>query len=82
MGYILAEIERNKSENVFCHLYFLNKDISVTNREKLLKISEVILKVCFEGSVSQICYLGPSFYFMLCRKKYFKNITNVSRFLI
>ena len=54
----------------FFYFYFLNKDILVTNKEKLLKFSGIILYVCFEGSMSQIYYLGPSFDFMLCRKKY------------
>ena len=39
-----------------------------------MKFSEVALHICFEGSVSQNLYLGPSFYFVLCGKKYLKNI--------
>ena len=31
--HILAEIERNASKNLFFHFYFLNKDISVTNKK-------------------------------------------------
>ena len=39
--------------------YFFNKDISVTNKGKLLKMSGIALQVGFEGSMSQILYLGP-----------------------
>ena len=33
-----------------------------------MKSCMVLLHTYFEGSVSQICCLGPSFYFMLFRK--------------
>ena len=33
-----------------------------------------------EGSMSQIFYLGPSFYFMESRKKSFKKLPKVTRF--
>ena len=56
----------------FFYFYFLNKNISVTNLEKLLRISEIVLEVCFEGGVSQILNLCPSFNFMLCRKNVLK----------
>ena len=69
-------------ENPIFHYYFLNKDISVTKQRKIMKFSKVAHHIPFEGSVSQILYLGPSFYFMLCRKKYLKNIPKVTRFLI
>ena len=36
--------------------------------------------IIFEGSMSQFVYLGPSFYFMLCRKKYLKKVPKVTRF--
>ena len=39
-------------------------DISVTIHIIHLKLSVCILKVLLEGSVSQILYLGPRFYFM------------------
>ena len=63
---------RNESENPIFHLHFLNKDSSVTNTDKCLKFSGIVLCVCLKGSLSQIFYLGPSFYFMLCRKKCFE----------
>ena len=39
-------------------------DISITIHVIDLRFSVYILKVLLEGSVSQIVYLGPSFYFM------------------
>ena len=39
-------------------------DISLTIYVIDLRYSVYILKVLVEGSVSQIFYLGPSFYFM------------------
>ena len=60
---------------MFFHFYFLNKNISVTNQNELLNFSGILLKVAFEGSVSQIFYLGPSFNFMLCRKKILNKYT-------
>ena len=39
-------------------------NISVTTYITNLKFSVHIFKVLFEGSVSLIFYLGPSFYFM------------------
>ena len=45
-------------------LLFLNMDISVTIYIINLRFSVCILKVVLEGRVSQISYLGPSFYFM------------------
>ena len=48
-------------------LYFLNKDISVTNKDIDMKLCMVLLYTYFEGRVFQFFYLGPSFYFMLSR---------------
>ena len=47
------------------HFYFLNKDISVTFKGTRLKISEIVLKVCIQGSVSQMVYCCLSFHFIL-----------------
>ena len=33
-----------------------------------------------EGTVSQIFFIGPSFYFIEFRKKSFKNVEKVTRF--
>ena len=52
-----------------CHLfnfYLLNKDISFTRQDIIMKSSTFIYKVLIEGSVSQIIDLGGlSFHFML-----------------
>ena len=48
----------------YIHFYFFNSDISVTLHVMRLTFSEGNLKVLLEGSVSQIFYLGPSFYFI------------------
>ena len=68
----------NENENPIFHLHYLNTNISVTNTDKSLTFSGTVLCVGFEGSVSQILYLGPSFYLMLCRKKYFEKIPKVT----
>ena len=44
-----------------------------------MKFSEVALHICFEGNLSQHFYLCPSFYFMLCRKRYLKNIPKYTK---
>ena len=44
-----------------------------------MEFSEIPLHIYFEGSVSQNFYLGPSFYFMLCRKKDLKNIPKYTK---
>ena len=48
----------------FVHFYFLNSDISVTIHVMRQTFSECDLKVLLEGSVSQIFFLGLSFYFI------------------
>ena len=50
--------------NHFYHFYFLNIDISVAIKVFDLKFSVCVLGIVFEGSMSQIFYLGLSFYFM------------------
>ena len=42
-----------------------------------MKISEIVLHICSEESLSQIFYIDPSFYFMLCITKHFENISKV-----
>ena len=68
MWFLSTKIESNENENQFFCLIFLDKVISVTNEEIIMNFSGVILHVPFEGSVSQIFYLGPRFYSMLRRK--------------
>ena len=64
------------------HVILLNKDISI-----FVVVADIILKFCMsvlhilpEGSLSQIFYLGPRFYFMWLTKYYFENIEKVIRF--
>ena len=51
-------------ENLLFYLYVLNKDISFYISCTFLKFEIHILGCQMEGSLSQIFYLGPSFYFM------------------
>ena len=46
-----------------------------------MKIDRLVVESYSEGTVSQILYLGPSFYFMKCRKLGNKKYQKVSRFL-
>ena len=65
------EIEVNtkrEMKNFNFHNIFLNWNISGNNRCKIMKIGRLVVKSHLEGTVSQISYLGPSFYFMKCRK--------------
>ena len=60
----VAEIGTSKNKNLVFHVIFLNKDISVTTLDIALKFPVTAPHIHSEGSVSQIFYLGPSFYFM------------------
>ena len=77
----LINIGSTENESSIFNLYFLNKDISLTNIVKKMKFSRVVLHALAEGSLSQIFDLGLSFYFMLCRKKYFENKPKLTCFL-
>ena len=46
-----------------------------------MKIDRLVVESHLEGTVSQILYLGPSFYEMKCRKLGNKKYQKVSRFL-
>ena len=59
-----AEIGGSKSKIFIFHGIFLNKDISVTKLDIALKFCMIALRIHFEGSVSQIFFLGLHFYFM------------------
>ena len=48
--------------------YILNMDISSNIVYPLIKFDMLLLHVIMEGTVSQILYLGPSFYFMKSTK--------------
>ena len=58
------ELRELRFKNRVFHLYFLNMDISVTIYLFKLRFSPCIHKIRPEGNVSQIFYLGPSFYLM------------------
>ena len=62
--FFVADIGTSKNKNLIFHAIFLNKDISVTTLDITMKFSMTALHIRSEGSVSQIYYLGPSFYLM------------------
>ena len=62
--FFIAEIGTSKNKNLIIHVIFLNKDISVTTLDITMKFCMTAPHIHSEGSVSQIFYLGPSFYFM------------------
>ena len=55
---------RNISENYFLNFYFLNVDISLTMHDLSLKLHICTQDIAVEGTVSQICNIAPSSYFM------------------
>ena len=59
-----TKIGREKGKTPIFHVIFLNKDISIIVADIILKLCMSVLYILLEGSVSQIFYLGPSFYFM------------------
>ena len=50
--------------NLFFHFYFLNMDISLNIYTLVINFYTGVLNIPLEGSLSQIFYLGPGFYFM------------------
>ena len=78
----VTEMGSIKYKNLFIHIIFLNMDISITILDTAMKSCMTLLHIHSEGSVSQIFYLGLSFYFMLFRKKCFENIQKVTRFFM
>ena len=51
---------------------FFNMDFSVTIALIVFKFLHTFLNICMEGTMSQIFYMGPSFYFKKCRNESFK----------
>ena len=51
--------------NLFFHFYFLNMDISLDISTLVIKFYTGALNILLEGTVSQIFYSGPGFYFMI-----------------
>ena len=60
----MSETKRaySKCENLNIFTYFFNKDISLNIRSICLKFGIHVDEGHLEGSVSQIFYLGPSFF--------------------
>ena len=54
----------SKFENLLFFKYFLNKYISFNISWMLVKFGIHVYECHLEGSVSQIFYLGPSFFFI------------------
>ena len=57
-----------KAKFLIFHVIFLNKDISIIITDIILKLCMSVLHILPEGSMSQIFYLGPRFYFMRLTK--------------
>ena len=64
ISFPFTEMGREKGKILIFHVLFLNKDISIIVADIILKFCMLVLHILPEGSVSQIFYLGPSFYFM------------------
>ena len=47
-------------KNCFFNFYFLNVGISLIMHDRHLKLYICIENIAVEGTVSQICYIGPS----------------------
>ena len=62
--FFFTEIGREKDKNLIFHVMFLNNDISIPVLDIVLKFRMLVIYIHPEGSVSQIFYLGPSFYFI------------------
>ena len=55
---------RDVFENDFLNFYFLNVDISLIIHDPNLKVFTCIDNIAVEGTVSQICNIGPDSVFM------------------
>ena len=64
ISFFFVEIGREKGKILIFHVIFFNKDISISVADIILKFCISVLHVLSEGSMSQICHLGSSFYFM------------------
>ena len=66
-------LDYNSKNKVF-DKYFLNVDLLITRTYTGFKSCLISLHTHLEGMVSQICYLGPSFYFMGKNGEHFMNV--------
>ena len=65
----ILEVNINRElEKCNFHFYFFNWIVSVRKEGKIMKIAGDVDEIYLEGTVSQISFLGPSFYFMKSRK--------------
>ena len=62
-----------KSKNLIFDKYFLNVDFLITRAYTGFIFCLISLHIHLEGTVSQIFYLGPSFYFIAKNGKHFIN---------
>ena len=69
--------QKYKSKNLFFDKIFLNFHFSVTIAYKDLKFCLLSLHIHLEGTVSQIFYLGLSFYFMSKNGKPFLKFVSI-----
>ena len=67
----------DKSKNVIFDNYFFNVNFSITKAYIDLKFCLPCLHTHLEGTVSQIFYLGPGFYFMTKNGKHFINFVKI-----
>ena len=68
----LKKYSQKNMKNAF-FLCFLNIDISFNMSISFIKSYLLVIDTMLEGTVSQISYLGPSFYFMQSKQLYMKN---------
>ena len=59
--FFFTEIGREKGKILIFHVVFLNKDISISIADIILKFCMPVLHIHPEGSISQILFFGPSF---------------------
>ena len=64
ISFSFTEMGREKGKILISHVISLNKHISITVSDIILKFCMLVLHIFPERSVSQILYLGPSFYLM------------------
>ena len=58
------DLKKKLIKNQFFHFYFLNSDILLTIEITIIKFYTDVKNIHIEGTVSQILYLGLSFYFI------------------
>ena len=71
-------------KHTFFHIHFFNMNISLVIKVTIMKIAIHVAGIHYEGRVSQNFDIGPSFYFILCRRvdfqKSYKKIQKLSVF--